>query len=98
MRKTLHDYFYINTGEKIKPPYSSTDAVFLIEAANLHLDRKKDNNSLSTIPILDTFIYECMNEFYQNSVSDNLLIKLNEILWNISMRTGKYGLRGLINF
>lgn len=85
MEKALHDYFYINTGKELKL-YSSKEAPALIEAANFHIERKNGNDSPDTIPALDAFIYECMDEYYQNSVSDNLLNKLNEILRNVKIQ------------
>ncbi|AGH54201.1 TPA: CGNR zinc finger domain-containing protein [Legionella pneumophila] len=85
MKKALHDYFYINTGKELKL-YSSNEASTLIEAANIHLDSKNGINSKSTIPALEAFIYECMEEYYDNGVSDNLLIKLNEILVNVNIQ------------
>ena len=85
MGKALHDYFYINTGKELKL-YNSKEASTLIEAANLHIDRKKGKNSSNTMPELEAFIYEWMDEYYQNSVSDNLLNKLNEILRNVRIQ------------
>ena len=85
MGKTLHDYFYINTGRELKL-YSAKDASALIEAANFHIERIKGNDSLDTIPTLDAFIYECMDEYYQNCFSDKLLNKLNEILKNVRIQ------------
>lgn len=86
MEKALHDYLYINTGKEKLETYGSSDAMFLIEAANLHLDSKNCNNSPDTTTILNAFIYECINEFYQNRVSDTLLNKLNKILWNVRIQ------------
>lgn len=85
MEKALHDYFYINTGKELKP-YSSKETSTLVEAANIYIERKNGNDSPNTIPALEAFIYECMDEYYQNGVSDNLLNKLNEILRNIKIQ------------
>lgn len=85
MEKALHDYFYINTGKEIKL-YSSKETSFLIEAANFHIEREKGNNSSDTIPALDAFIYECVDEYYQNGISDHLLNKLNQILKNVKIQ------------
>ena len=85
MEKALHDYFYINTGKELKL-YSSKEASSLIEAANFHIERKNGNDSPDTIPALDAFLYECMDEYYQNHVSDNLLNKINEILKNVKIQ------------
>jgi|GEM_PF-2512082 len=85
MEKALHDYFYINTGKEFKL-YSSKEASALIEAANFHIERKGGNDYPDTIPILDAFIYECMDEYYQNGVSDDLLNKLNEILMDVKVQ------------
>ena len=85
MEKALHDYFYINTGKELKL-YSSNEASTLIEAANVHIERKSGNDYQNTLPALAVFIYECMDEYYQNGVSDNLLNKLNEILRNVKIQ------------
>lgn len=85
MEKTLHDYFYINTGKEIKP-YSSKESSFLIEAANYHIERNKGKDFPNTIPALDAFIYECMDEYCQNGVSDDLLNKLNEMLMHVKIQ------------
>ncbi|MFU7598323.1 CGNR zinc finger domain-containing protein [Legionella pneumophila] len=85
MEKTLHDYFYINTGNEIKF-YSDEDSSFLIEAANFYIERKKGKDSRHTIPELDAIIYECMDEYYKNGITDNLLNKLNEILRDVKIQ------------
>lgn len=85
MEKTLHDYFYIKTGEEIKC-YGSKDAIWLIEAANLHIEMKNDKKLDFSIPALDEFIYECMELFYENDLSDNLIFKLNEPLKNVRIQ------------
>lgn len=85
MEKALHDYFYINTGKELKL-YSGKEGSTLIEAANIHIDRKNGKDSPNTIPALEAFIYECMDEYYQKGVSDCLLNKLNEILRNVKIQ------------
>ena len=85
MDKALHDYFYINTGKEIKL-YNGKESSALIEAANIHIERKNGNDSPNTIPALEAFIYECMNVYFQNGVSDNLLNKLNEMLRNVKIQ------------
>jgi hypothetical protein len=85
VEKTLHDYFYINTGKELKL-YSSKEGSTLIEAANLHIERKNGKDYPNTIPILEAFIYECMDEYYQKGISDNLLNKLNEILRDVKIQ------------
>ncbi len=85
MEKALHDYFYINTGKELKL-YSDKETSILIEAANFHIERRNGNDSMNTIPALDAFIYECMEEYSQNGVSDNLLNVLNEILRDVKIQ------------
>lgn len=85
MEKTLHGYFCINTGEELKF-YSAKDSSFLVEAANFHIERGKGNNDLNTLPELDAIIYECMEEYYKNGLTDDLLNKLNEILMNVRIQ------------
>ena len=85
MEKALHDYFYINTGKELKL-YSDKESSFIIEAANFHVDRNNGNDSPDTIPELNAFIYECMDEYHRNGMSDHLLNKLNGILQNIKIQ------------
>ncbi|MHA3320897.1 CGNR zinc finger domain-containing protein [Legionella pneumophila] len=85
MEKTLHDYFYIKTGEKLVL-YSANESSFLLEAANFHIERGNGNDSPNTLPPLDAIIYECMDEYYKNGLTDNLLNKLNEILGDIRIQ------------
>lgn len=85
MEKALHDYFYINTGKEIKL-YSNKEGPALIEAANIHIERKNGNESSNSVPALEAFIYECMDKYYQNGISDDLLNKLNEILRNVKIQ------------
>lgn len=85
MKKTLQDYFCIKTGEEYKF-YNGKEASVLIEAANFHIERRNGNDSPDTIPIMETFIYECLDEYYRNGISDNLLNRLNEILWNVKIQ------------
>lgn len=85
MEKTLHDYFYINTGKEIKL-YSSRESSTLIEAANIHIERIRGNDSPNTIPALEAYIYDCMDEFHRNGVTDHLLNKLNDILKNVKIQ------------
>lgn len=85
MKKALHDYFYIHTEKELKL-YSSNEGSALIEAANIHIERKNGKDYQNTLPTLEAFIYECMHEYYQNGVSDNLLNKLNEILRNVKIQ------------
>lgn len=85
MGKALHDYFCINTGQELKF-YSGDESSILIEAANFHVDRGNGKDSAETIPALDAFIYECMEEYLRNGVSDDLLNKLNEILKNVKIQ------------
>jgi predicted RNA-binding Zn ribbon-like protein len=85
MEKALHDYFYINTGMELKL-YSCKESSTLIEAANIHIDRNNGKGSLDTIPALEAFIYECMDEYLRNGVSDGLLNKLNDILKDIKIQ------------
>ncbi|MBS0287887.1 MAG: CGNR zinc finger domain-containing protein [Proteobacteria bacterium] len=79
MEKALPDYFYISQDGDIKL-YSKKDAPFLIEAANFHIDRRNGRpiDCPFTVPDLDAFIYNCMDEYFLNGVSDNLLNLLNE--------------------
>ncbi|QLZ70833.1 hypothetical protein FOLKNPGA_03652 (plasmid) [Legionella sp. PC1000] len=85
MEKTLHDYFYINTGNEIKV-YSDKDSSFLIEAANFYIAGKKGKDSPNTIPELDAIIYEFMEEYYKSGLTDYLLNKLNEIIRNVRIQ------------
>ncbi|STX37342.1 CGNR zinc finger domain-containing protein [Legionella feeleii] len=85
MEKALHDYFSINTGNEIKL-YSGRDSSFLIEAANFHIERQKGKESQHTLPELDAIIYECMDEYYKNGITDNLLNKLNEIIKDVKIQ------------
>ncbi|MDP3269873.1 MAG: CGNR zinc finger domain-containing protein [Legionella sp.] len=85
MEKTLHDYFYINTGNEIKC-YSGKDASFLIEAANFYIDKKKGKDIQHVIPELDAIVYECMEEFYKNGITDGLLNKLNDIIRDVKIQ------------
>ncbi len=85
MKKALHDYFYINTGKEIKL-YSESDGAFLIEAANFHIERTNGKKILNTIPALDSFIYECVDEYHENGITDDYLNKLNKILKNIPVQ------------
>lgn len=85
MEKALHDYFYINTGRGLEI-YSSRDASALIEAANLHIESKNGNTSSGLIPELETFIYDCVDEYHQRGFSDKLLNKLNPILEKIKIQ------------
>lgn len=85
MEKALHEYFYINTGKELKL-YSSKESSTLIEAANFHIERVNGNDSPDTIPALDAFIYECVDKYYKNGVSDHLLNKLNDILKNVRIQ------------
>lgn len=85
MEKTLHDYFYINTGNEIKL-YSDKDSSFLIEAANFYIERKKGNDSRHNKPELDAIIYECIDDYYRNGITDNLLNKLNEIIKDVRIQ------------
>lgn len=85
MAKTLHDYFYINTGQKTEA-YGAKESSALIEAANIHIERKNGNDSQNTIPLMETFIYECMDEYHKNGFSDNLLPKLNTILLHVKVQ------------
>jgi hypothetical protein len=85
MEKALHDYFYINTGEDIKP-YNGKESSALIDAANIHIERKNGSDSPNTMPALEAFIYECMDEYHQNGVSDDLLNKLNKILMHVKIQ------------
>lgn len=85
MEKTLHDYFYINTGKELKP-YSRRESSTLIEAANIHIDRTRGNDSTNTIPALEAFIYDCMDKYHRNGVTDHLLNKLNDILKNVKIQ------------
>lgn len=85
MEKALHDYFYINTGKELKL-YSDNDYMFLVEAANFHLDRCNGKEPLNTLPELDTFIYECIDEFHRIGVTDGLLHKLNGVLQGIRVQ------------
>lgn len=85
MEKALHDYFYINTGNEIKV-YSDKDSSFLIEAANFYIERKKGKDSPHTKPELDAIIYEFMDEYYRNGLTDYLLNKLNEIIRNVRIQ------------
>lgn len=85
MEKALHDYFYINTGRELKL-YNGQDASALIEAANIHIERTNGSNLPNTIPALEAFIHECMDEYCKNRISDNLLNKLNELLMNVQIQ------------
>lgn len=85
MEKTLHDYFYINTGNELKL-YSSRESSTLIEAANIHIERTRGNDSPNTIPALEAFIYECIDEYHRNGVNDHLLNRLNNILKNVKIQ------------
>lgn len=85
MEKTLHDYFCINTGEGLEF-YGAKESSFLVEAANFHIERINGKDCPNTLPQLDAFIYECMEEYYKNGLTDNLLTKLNEILWNVRIQ------------
>ena len=85
MEKALHDYFYINTGKELKL-YSSKESSIIIDAANFHVERNNGNDSPNTIPALDAFCYECIDEYYRNGVSDHLINKLNDILKNVKIQ------------
>ncbi|AGN14155.1 TPA: CGNR zinc finger domain-containing protein [Legionella pneumophila] len=85
MEKTLHDYFCINTGEELKF-YSAKESSFLVEAANFHIDRGNGIDAPNTLPELDAIIYECMDEYFKNGLTDYLLNKLNEILINVKIQ------------
>lgn len=85
MEKALHDYFCINTGEGLKF-YSAKDSSILVEAANFHIERMNGNDHPNTLPQLEAIIYECMDEYYKNGLTDSLLNKLNEILRNVRIQ------------
>lgn len=85
MAKTLHDYFFINTGKETKA-YDGKESSALIEAANIHIERKCGNNSPNTVPVLEAFIYECMDAYHKNGFSDTLLHKLNKILIHVKVQ------------
>lgn len=85
MEKTLHDYFYIKTGQELKL-YSSDESSFLIEAANYHVKQDNGINCRSTPPELSSFICECMEQYYQEGISDLLLNKLNDILKDVRIQ------------
>ncbi|MFJ1267854.1 CGNR zinc finger domain-containing protein [Legionella lytica] len=85
MEKTLQEYFCINTGEELKL-YSVKESSFLVEAANFHIDRGNGIDALNTLPELDAIIYECMDEYFKNGLTDNLLNNLNEILINVRIQ------------
>jgi len=75
MEKALHDYFYISMDGVIKP-YSKVDSKFLVEGANNHLTKLK--NRRQNMKALDYFLYECMDDYFRNGITDNLLNKLNK--------------------
>ena len=85
MEKTLHDYFCIKTGEGLKF-YSGKDAIALIEAANFYIDRMNGKELNFSIPDLEIFVYECMELYYENGISDALIFKLNEPLKNVNIQ------------
>ncbi|HHT9720104.1 CGNR zinc finger domain-containing protein [Legionella pneumophila serogroup 1] len=85
MEKALHDYFCINTGEGLKF-YSAKESSFLLEAANFHIERRNGKDYPNTIPQLDAIICECMDEYYKNGLTDNLLNKLNEIIKDVKIQ------------
>ena len=85
MEKTLQDYFCIKTNKEIKF-YSSKDAVGLIEAANLYIEKKNGKKLEFSVPELEEFIYECMELYYENGVSNILINKLNEHLKNVNIQ------------
>lgn len=85
MEKALHDYFYINTGNQLKL-YSSKDATILLDAANLHIERTNGKHYSNLIPVLEAFFYECMDEYFRNGISDNLLNRLNEIIKDVKIQ------------
>lgn len=75
MGKALHDYFYISTNGKLKL-YSKDDSEILIEGANNHLSNLPKRQPVQIN--LDRFIYECMNQYFELGVNDDLLNKLNK--------------------
>lgn len=75
MGKALRDYFYISTAGKLKL-YSKDDAEILITGANNHL-MNLPKRSLVQIN-LDHFVFECMDEYFESGVNDDLLNKLNK--------------------
>lgn len=81
MEKALLDYFCISQDGNLKF-YSKNDAQFLIEAANNHIDRRNRKSNLNNCPktmlVLDAFIYDCMDEYFLNGASDNLINMLNK--------------------
>lgn len=79
MKKTLHDYFYIKTGNEIKL-YGDIDASALIEMANCHIDRENGKELYYSVPELEKFIYEILGDYIINGVSNVLLNKLNDNL------------------
>ena len=86
MEKALHDYFYIATDGKLTL-YSKDHALYLIEVANNHLDRRFEKHisdaRLPDMAVLDAFIYKCMVEYFQNGVSESLIELLNKNIQNI---------------
>lgn len=85
MEKALHDYFYISKGSGPLILYSKDDASFLLDAANIHIERANglDNQDHPQMLALETFIHDCMVEYYQNGVSEILLEMLNNNLANV---------------
>ncbi len=80
MGKALHDYFYISKDGTFKL-YSGDDAPFLVEGANNHISEGKGRPAIQVA--LDQFIYECLNEYFENGASEYLLRKLNSNLASI---------------
>lgn len=85
MEKALHDYFCINTGEGLKF-YSAKDSFALVEAANFHIERMNGKDYPNIQPQLEAIIYECMDEYHKNGLTDNLLNKLNKIIRNVRIQ------------
>lgn len=95
MGKALHDFFYIKTDVAIKC-YSKSDALFLTDSANFSIERER-SNSLKKDPTaqhvlelfgntcvqIDAFIYDCVDEYFHNGVSDKLLNILNPKLQGV---------------
>ena len=69
MGKALHDYFYISTAGKLKL-YSKEDAEILITGANNHLMNLPKRSLVQKN--LDHFLYECMDEYFESGVNDDL--------------------------
>lgn len=85
MEKTLHDYFYIQTGEKLHL-YSAIDSVFLMEAANIHIDRGHGIYEPDIQFKLNALIYECMTSYYEHGLTDDLLNRLGTLIRNVRIQ------------